>query len=374
MAHGGEFAPIARRTLWHLKPLMLEGLPVPFPAGTKGQAVKFYQFDIEPLNETDVREEIIAPMLSDLGYGTGTVHNIQREKPVRYRMQLGRPSKNDPRIDGKADYICTVNNRISWVIEAKRGDQMLDLADVRQAWSYANHPSIAAVLFLLTNGSVFELYQTNAGIDAAPVLRFTYEQLVAEPWLLPNNLSPEVLDRNHPPALIDIGEPLAAGLRSSARIASGTFDVLETLPPIPYMAQLTMSVTGGRIERLPGGNLAAYVAAKVHYKPHQALLETLGMDRFELASDDRTLSTDPASPTVFEGVSEFRLRPGTEFFDITTGQFNYVIEDTFCVVETVVEASVLEGEAKGVYRCRAEYRTDTTHILMSSGTFELQLS
>ena len=61
----------------------------------------------EEFNETDVREEIIAPLLRRLGYSSRTDNNIIREQPLRYAKSfLGRknPSK-DPELRGVADYI-----------------------------------------------------------------------------------------------------------------------------------------------------------------------------------------------------------------------------------------------------------------------------
>lgn len=64
------------------------------------------QFDT--MNETDVREVLVRPLLERLGYRHGTQAPIRTEVPLRYdKAFLGRkkPSK-DPPLRGKADYVC----------------------------------------------------------------------------------------------------------------------------------------------------------------------------------------------------------------------------------------------------------------------------
>ena len=51
----------------------------------------FPQYDFDSMNEADIREEIIAPLLRHLGYRSGTDHNIIREQPLSYpKSFLGR--------------------------------------------------------------------------------------------------------------------------------------------------------------------------------------------------------------------------------------------------------------------------------------------
>jgi hypothetical protein len=67
----------------------------------------FELLDFNQLNETDVREEILTPLLHLLGYRAGTTDNIIREQSLRYpRVFLGRKKPHaDPVLRGKADYI-----------------------------------------------------------------------------------------------------------------------------------------------------------------------------------------------------------------------------------------------------------------------------
>ena len=81
----------------------------------------FPPLPFDELNEADVREEILAPLLRALGYRSGTDANVIREQSLRYpRIFLGRKdAAKDPELRSKADYILEVKRLVRWVIEAK---------------------------------------------------------------------------------------------------------------------------------------------------------------------------------------------------------------------------------------------------------------
>jgi hypothetical protein len=83
----------------------------------------FPEFDFSLLSEADIREEIIAPALRRLGYRSGALNTVIREKAIELRyphMFLGRkkPGK-DPVLRGRPDYLCEARNIARWAIEAK---------------------------------------------------------------------------------------------------------------------------------------------------------------------------------------------------------------------------------------------------------------
>jgi predicted type IV restriction endonuclease len=105
-----------------------------------------------------LREEIIAPLLRQLGYRSGTPNSIIREQALSYsQLSLGRKKKHDPILRGRADYICDVQGKVKWVIEAKAPAAALDKDADEQAWSYANHPEIRALYYCLSNGREFQI-------------------------------------------------------------------------------------------------------------------------------------------------------------------------------------------------------------------------
>jgi len=89
----------------------------------------FEPISFQNLNEADVREEILAPLIRRLGYRSGTEHNVIREQSLRYpRAFIGRKdSKKDPILRGVADYILEAGSAVRWVIEAKAPDVEIDI-------------------------------------------------------------------------------------------------------------------------------------------------------------------------------------------------------------------------------------------------------
>jgi hypothetical protein len=83
----------------------------------------FGPYNIEAMNETDVREVIVRPLLHALGYRQGsTAATILTEKSLRYSKQfLGRKKpEKDADLVGRADYVCEVVSFGRWVVEVKR--------------------------------------------------------------------------------------------------------------------------------------------------------------------------------------------------------------------------------------------------------------
>jgi hypothetical protein len=130
------------------------------------------KIDFTLLNETDVREEIIAPLLRQLGYRTGTANNIIRELSLRYPNKfIGRKKEaKDPPLRGKADYICEIDRRVRWVIEAKDPNSEINPDEIEQAFTYAYHPEIRAMYFVLCNGRELKVFKTIDIPSSPPIL------------------------------------------------------------------------------------------------------------------------------------------------------------------------------------------------------------
>jgi len=94
----------------------------------------FPPHNFDSMNEADVREEVVAPLLRHLGYQSGTANNVIREQYLSYRrMALGRRKPTDRVIRGKADYVCSVGGLVNWVIEAKSPAEFLNELTEEQA-------------------------------------------------------------------------------------------------------------------------------------------------------------------------------------------------------------------------------------------------
>ena len=180
----------------------------------------FGEYNIEAMNETDVREIIVRPLLHALGYRQGTGANILTEKTLRYsRAFLGRKNPDkDPELVGRADYICDVVSYGRWVVEVKSPKAELTVEDAEQAHTYAAHPEIGAIFFLLTNGREFRLFRISH--PSEPIFSWKTGDADRHFVAIANLLSPEgIKKRVFVP--IDLAKPLAIGFGSVIEIVGG---------------------------------------------------------------------------------------------------------------------------------------------------------
>jgi len=278
--------------------------------------------DFTKLNETDVREEIIAPLIRELGYRSASKHNVLREQSLRYpRIYLGRKdSKKDPVLRGKADYILEAGGEVRWVIEAKAPSCAIDADEIEQAWTYANHPEIRAVYFSLCNGKHLLIYQTNRGAESPPILSIDYEQLSDQITMgvLQNLLSPEAVLKDHPAQVIDINPALGPGLRSIARITGGHIHYEKCSFPMPALEALQISITSGAVERDSENRMVVFLETHAPTRSFQELNERMGLATVELVSIDSYISTDPITPTRFTSSKSVIFPAGEELLDMNT--------------------------------------------------------
>ena len=132
----------------------------------------FKSLDLSTMNETDVREAIIRPLLTSLGYRHGSPANIRTEQTLRYdKAFLGRKSPNeDPKLQGRADYVCEVIPYGRWIVEAKSPAANLSLEDAQQAHTYAAHPEIAAKFLSHNQRPRISALSNGRSISAAHVM------------------------------------------------------------------------------------------------------------------------------------------------------------------------------------------------------------
>ncbi|NQU99490.1 MAG: type I restriction enzyme HsdR N-terminal domain-containing protein, partial [Parcubacteria group bacterium] len=109
----------------------------------------FGEYNFERMNETDVRENVIVPLLRELGYRHSSSNDIITEQTLRYpKRYIGKKKGGkDPDLRGKADYILDVENRLRWVIEVKAPELEISIDDIEQAYTYAYHPEVRAIYF-----------------------------------------------------------------------------------------------------------------------------------------------------------------------------------------------------------------------------------
>ncbi|MDO9066943.1 MAG: type I restriction enzyme HsdR N-terminal domain-containing protein [Deltaproteobacteria bacterium] len=335
----------------------------------------FEPLQFEELNETDIREEVLAPLVRTLGYRSGTINNVIREQSLRYpRAFLGRKDvKKDPLLRGKADYILEASGKVRWVIEAKAPDVEIDIDAIEQAWSYANHAEIRAVYFVLSNGKTLQIFQTNQGPNSGPIFSITYEELEEKLLNIKNILSPEAILRDHPEVTPDLGVPLGSGLRSFVRITNGLIKYEDNSLGLRVLSELQTGIAEGAIERDEEGRMVAYVRTTGPSRSLQELNERLGLSTFEMVSHDSSISADQENPTVFIYRNTVILPAGEKLLDLNTWKSIILPVNISCHV--VAEAhGFLDGhKLAGKFITRMNY-IEAQMVVDMVGSFEVFLA
>lgn len=272
--------------------------------------------DFDTMNEADVREIVVRPLLHRLGYRHGTEANIRTEVGLRYGYTfLGRkkPGK-DAELRGRADYICEVISYGRWVVEVKSPNEPLDRDTVEQAHSYSAHPEINASYFLLSNGREFALYQTGS-LDK-PALAWTFADLEQNILSLHNVVGPEAVRKRATVLAVDTAKPLGKGIASSVAIIGGevTFEEHATntpLVPRHMIEGLNLPVIGGFVRRADDDRLHAFIKT-ASASPMMGLIGDMvkAQDEYDFFCADEYISADPERPSIFQNIYEQYVPPG----------------------------------------------------------------
>jgi Type I restriction enzyme R protein N terminus (HSDR_N) len=354
------------------------------------------QPDFATMNETDVREIIVRPLLIRLGYAHGTQANIRTEVALRYeRSFLGRKKATDPVLAGRADYICDATSYGRWAVEVKAPKHALTQDDVEQAHTYCAHPEIAAAYFLLTNGREFRLYATSQ--LTTPILAWSYEETEQRLMTIYNIVSYAAIRRLNEVTRPDVNKPLGTGLSSKLKIVGGQIKYGEHLSDHPLLKAdplkgMVGAVTGVRVERAVDGRLHATVSVLSPYQQLAELNKLAGIGDYEFFSSSEYVSVDRENPTIFQNVLEGRLEPGAKAtiiasapaivlpigfqFAVFTEATGYVSNDTFQgIVSFEYHYQFIRGKPSGIPQvdsiCAA---MPPTANLRGSGTFNIFLA
>ncbi|RVD35885.1 DNA methylase [Mesorhizobium sp. M4B.F.Ca.ET.019.03.1.1] len=151
--------------------------------------------DDPDFKEDAVREEIVHPLLTALGYASSGKNRIIRSKSLSHPFVMIGTTKRP--ITVIPDYLLSVDEKYRWVLDAKGPRESVTSGDnVLQAYSYAIHPEIRTRLFALCNGKEFALFEVE---NREPLLLFPLAEL-AEFWRPLNDLlRPEAFRKNTQP-------------------------------------------------------------------------------------------------------------------------------------------------------------------------------
>jgi hypothetical protein len=335
----------------------------------------FEPIDFAQFNEMDVREEILAPLLRQLGYQAGTRNNIIREQSLRYpKAFIGRKNpQKDPGLRGKADYICEVDRKIRWTIEAKSPASKITKDEIEQAYTYANHPEVRAVYFCICNGLEFQIYQTNRAPGTEPLINVSYDKLNDSFDVIKNVLSPASILRDHPSQVIDLGRPIGLGLRSVVRITGGHIHIINTSLNLPPFKGLIYTIIGGAVERNENDQLVAFIKSQSPFAALQRLNERLGLSQSEYISNDTAVSGDPAKPTIFSSTNQIHLPAGEKILDLLSWREVILPLNLTCIAETLAKGILVGQDFKGEFLAKLRY-LEVKLIVEMIGTFEVHLA
>jgi hypothetical protein len=120
----------------------------------------FNLLDDPSFKEDSVREELIAPMLKDLGYSSSPPNQILRSVALKHPyVYIG--TKKHP-VNIIPDYLLKRSRRTFLVIDAKAPNEEIHHGkNVEQAYSYAIHRDVRANFYALCNRREFVLYHIN---------------------------------------------------------------------------------------------------------------------------------------------------------------------------------------------------------------------
>nr|WP_312015794.1 type I restriction enzyme HsdR N-terminal domain-containing protein [Bradyrhizobium liaoningense] len=131
--------------------------------------------DDPEFKEDSVREVIITPILSRLGYTPSGSDRVIRSKTLAHPF-IYAGTRQVP-ITLIPDYTLLSEGRVVCVLDAKRpSEDILSRKHVQQAYSYAIHPEIKCVHFALCNGRQLVVFDVD---NAKPLLVVGYDEFEA---------------------------------------------------------------------------------------------------------------------------------------------------------------------------------------------------
>lgn len=267
----------------------------------------------EGATENDVREIVIRPLLERLGYDRS---KVMTQLPLSYSyLFLGRrkgKSKDRP-LRGEADYIVNVDQRLRWVLEAKRGGRITD-DDREQAYSYAMHPRVRAVIFAVISGTHYEFFSTFETPEAGPILSFTENESEKCFVAVQGLVGAEALTSRYAKFSHDSGKPLGNGLRSFAQIQRGHLLYTSVPKHMTNISGLKVYFGNGSVVREKEG-IRVIASPQFPTEMVEQFAHAMDIMKFELWTASEEISDDDAKPTIFNGRKESVIPAGTQLPD-----------------------------------------------------------
>ena len=157
----------------------------------------FSEFDFSLLDdptfkEDSVREELIVPLLKELGYSASGPAKIIRSKPLTHPYVL--IGSKSYKVNIIPDYLLEVDDH-KWILDAKSpNEDILKGKNPEQAFSYAIHPEVRAFRYALCNGRQLTIFDVNR---VEPILILNMNEVEREYNKVERLLSPKAFIKPH---------------------------------------------------------------------------------------------------------------------------------------------------------------------------------
>jgi Type I restriction enzyme R protein N terminus (HSDR_N) len=155
--------------------------------------------DDPQFKEDSVREVIIAPMLARLGYSPSGIARVIRSQTVIHPFIYAGTRKLP--VTMVPDYTLLFQDRPILILDAKRpSENILSMASVQQAYSYAIHPEIKCHHFALCNGKDLVVFDVDHSkpLLFVPFVDFESRWLEIETYIAPDFLRKPALRKFAP--------------------------------------------------------------------------------------------------------------------------------------------------------------------------------
>lgn len=265
--------------------------------------------ELPTLSEVDVREEFVAPILNALGYSSFGPNLIIRERTIRYSFTyLGRKGKRgEIPLAGRPDYELQAGPNHRVVIECKSSDTVLSDDDIDQAYSYASHPEVKAVVYVLTNGHKTEVYHTFNSNPYEPVISLSFERIKFLPQSL-SFLTPTEIIRAFPLPQTKIDVPLISGGDQSEYSALGWLqyddagmDLLGNQLPLHDLIGLKSDIADGSLKRNSDGRIEVKFETISRNSKFREFQKSLEWGSVKGVAHSPYLAEDSKNPTLIAG-------------------------------------------------------------------------
>lgn len=145
--------------------------------------------DDTEFKEDSVREVIIAPILTRLGYATSGKNRVIRSKSLNHPFIYGGTRKIA--ITLIPDYTLFSDDSAAMILDAKHpSEDVLSRANVQQAYSYAIHPEIKCQHFALCNGKALVVFNVD---KSEPLLHLPFSEFESKWDEIEKHISPKHL-------------------------------------------------------------------------------------------------------------------------------------------------------------------------------------